>query len=844
MPVASLSSALLSQPAAPAVAWRDHLLEAIDANWRPGEYDHGQLLLVPSSDNPRTRWRRCQRAGCAIPSRRSRLCRVCSAEYRAADPVPFEKFCATPRPPQRDTKRPKGCLVGCHRTVTPNGLCAQHFQSFNSFVSRHGAATTIAAWMEYAQPKPLPPMPQCVVPNCPDDRFYGTGLCPNHQRGAASWIKAWARRGLCPAPDIDVWLERRAEPLDPQTGQPMSALGAVPFGLMKGTSGLELLLALQLRDKGGGADLDPEFVRPFYLAVRRLGLETLIGFDGFNSVDVSGTAKRRAFVADCMRWIEAEHRRWSGTDDRDPLLIHIAELDLTDHRPPGPDAVVDLRVFGQPWISETLSHWLRNVHANSSTIIRMVGAWRVADGVLSAHNKPPEWLGSNDIDAVVGAGTARWPAGKEQQRRMAMLWRLIEYGHRVDDLAHIWRHVSPRFGRNKEKHRPSPHPASKPSANPDEPYRYVPQSVVDWLMDHLHLLIRGDDYKTMEARALIYVHERCGRRPVETIHLREDCISYDSEGHPFLEWERIKPPRRAGKRLPIHQETHDLIRQWQQIKRDHTISSHWLFPSLTHRGRDVAYQTEYLTRRIRELVAAVQEQAPFPGTVTGVNGNLIHYDMSSIDAYALRHAVAQRYADAVDAEGRSTTPPDVLQDLMDHQVFQTTMTYYEVSAKRRKEALAGITPRRLDFLGNVIEINRERDGFTRVPVSLGHCEEPQNVAMGGHGCMLSHACESCPFFRVDPLEREGMVAKRFDLKVQLERATVIGAPQHMIDHFHARIRHCDAIIDGIDTYLAQIPDAERTAIETALKSIAEIRRRASTPRRIDIRTHLRRAGPT
>ena len=162
----------------------------------------------------------------------------------------------------------------------------------------------------------------------------------------------------------------------------MSALGAVPFGLMKGTSGLELLLAVQRRDEDGGADLDPEFVRQFYLSVRRLGLETLIGFDGLSSVDVAGTAKRRAFVADCMRWIEAEHRRWSGTDARDPLLIHIAELDLTDHRRPGPNAVADLRGFGQLWITETLSHWLRNVRANSSTIIRMVGAWRVADDVL------------------------------------------------------------------------------------------------------------------------------------------------------------------------------------------------------------------------------------------------------------------------------------------------------------------------------------------------------------------------------------------------------------------------------------------------------------------------------
>ncbi|BBC69106.1 hypothetical protein MMRN_p0750 (plasmid) [Mycobacterium marinum] len=719
----------------------------------------------------------------------------------------------------------------------------QHFQKFRIYLRRHGANISIATWIERAQPSALLPLPQCVIPNCPDDRFYGTGLCPNHQRGASSWIKTWTGRGLRPVPDVDLWLERRAEPLDVKTGQPMSALGAVPFGLMKGTSGLELLLALQRRDDDGKADLDPEFARQFYLAARRLGLETLIGFDALNTPDVAGSyRKRRAFVADCMRWIEAEHRRWSGTDDRDPLLIHIAELDLTDHHLPGPTSVADLRDFTQDWIVETVSHWLRNARMHSTTVVRMVGAWRVADEILNAHAKSPESLGSSDIDAIVRAITARWPEGKEQQRRMAMLWKLIDYGHRVDELAHVWKRVPPRFGKNVDKHRPSPHPDARTEANPDEPYRYVPQPIVDWLMDHLHLLIRSDEYHTMEARALIDVHERCGRRPGETRRLRDDCISYDSEGHAFLEWERIKPPRRAGKRLPIHQETHDLIRQWQQIKRDHRIASQWLFPSLRYRGRDVPYQTDYLKRRIRDLVAVVQDRAPFPGMVTGVNGNLIHYDMSSIDAYSLRHAFAQRYADAVDTEGRSTTPPDVLQDLMDHQEFKTTMAYYEVSAKRRKQAVAAITPRRVDFLGNVVEISRERDGFTRVPVSLGHCEEPQNVAMGGNGCMLSHACESCPFFRVDPLERDGMVAKRFDLKVQLERATVIGAPQHMLDHFHARIRHCDAIIDGIDTYLAHLPEAERDAIQAALESMADIRRRASTPRRIDLRTHLKEAN--
>jgi len=139
MSASSLSSALLSQPATPALTWRDHLLEAIDPNWRPGEYDHGQLLFVPSSENPRTQWLLCRRAGCENPSRRSRLCRVCSAEYRAADSVSFEQFGATQRTPPPDTKRAKGCLVGCHRTVTPNGLCTQlpELQQLHEPARRH-----------------------------------------------------------------------------------------------------------------------------------------------------------------------------------------------------------------------------------------------------------------------------------------------------------------------------------------------------------------------------------------------------------------------------------------------------------------------------------------------------------------------------------------------------------------------------------------------------------------------------------------------------------------------------------------------------------------------------------
>ena len=153
----------------------------------------------------------------------------------------------------------------------------------------------------------------------------------------------------------------------------------------------------------------------------------------------------------------------------------------------------------------------------------------------------------------------------------------------------------------------------------DEPFRFVPQPVVDWLMDHLHLVERDTDYRTMEARALLFLLERCGRRPVEILHLRDDCLSFDSSGHPFLEWERIKAPRSAGKRLPIHRETHDLIRQWQKVKSECGIESQWLFPSSRYRHRDDPYGTGYLLSRLRELVTAVLEHAPYPGRVEGAD---------------------------------------------------------------------------------------------------------------------------------------------------------------------------------------------------------------------------------
>jgi integrase len=820
--------------------WRKHLLDSIDPNWRPDEYDHSQLIFVPASQQAKAR---CVRSGCTQIAPRKALCRRCRREKWLTG-IETEQFIQTPVAPDR-AAWPTKCLVGCERSPLASGLCRAHNEYYRRTGDGDESHTSVLLWIERCTNlEVLPPRERCIVRGCCDERQYRNGLCSDHRHAGIDWINRWNKAGRQPNADFDLWLAREAEPFHQPSGLALSKLCAVPFGLLEGTAGLELIVALQQRDAEGVLNFVPDQLRHLYRDFRSCGVSTLVDRHALESTDLRRRGcYYRSLAYDLIDLVQIEHRKWSGIDDRDPRIIHFTDLDLTDSMRRGRRAVIDLRDLDNDWVVRTLLHWACHTRLSSTTMYRMVGVWRLVDQIVHERAKTPDQLGSEDMDVIVRAVRAKWPAFTEQGHRLPMLWRLIEYGHKTDDLADIWTAVSPRFGKNSATHRPHTQGADwknpNPPANPDEPFRFVPQPIVDWMMDHLHLVGGDDDYWTMETRAMVFLQERCGRRPGETLHLRHDCLSYDSTGHPYLEWTRIKPPKRAGKRLPIHQETHDVIRQWQQVKSEHGISSDWLFPSRNWHKRDAPYHTDQLTRRIRDVVAAVQQNTPFPATVAGAEGNLILYDPTKIDAYALRHAFAQRYADAVDTEGRSTTPPDVLQELMDHKTFETTMTYYEVGAKRRKAVVAAITPRRLDILGNVVEVNRERDGFTRVPVSLGHCEEPQNVAMAGAGCMLSHSCESCPYFRVDPLEREGMVAKRFDLKVQLERATVINAPAHMLDHLKARIQHCDAIIAGIDDYLSDLPESERQAIAGALEAMADIRRRATTPRRIDLRAHLR-----
>lgn len=111
----------------------------------------------------------------------------------------------------------------------------------------------------------------------------------------------------------------------------ISKLGAVPFGLLEGTIGLELIAALQQRDAEGILGFEPRELRHFYRDFRRCGVETVVDAKALEETDIRRqNCYYRALATDLIDLVQAEHRRWSGVDDRDPQVVFFKDLDLTD----------------------------------------------------------------------------------------------------------------------------------------------------------------------------------------------------------------------------------------------------------------------------------------------------------------------------------------------------------------------------------------------------------------------------------------------------------------------------------------------------------------------------------
>lgn len=812
--------------------WEDYLLAHIDRDWRPGEFDFEALHFLPDPENPQTRLHVCVKRDCGVRLSRGGvdgppLCPTCRKVWRRVSANPDLSYSAWLDEPRVRAYVPAGtCTVpGCERAYVESLLCVAHGSQWRRFKKLGGDASA-ADWVASGLPIAVPHVAQCMVPACSKDRLRKTDVCSSH------WKYYRQLQHRRPSITLADYIASHEPEVVGRPGMKYSSLSGIPFSSLPVPLRWEFIYAIQQRDKEGRARFQPVDTRSQYKLLLKSGISTAVGLESLGLRGPNGNV--RGMLATWQDRIDALHFQWTGkVHDEQFVPFTSIELRKTTAEP-GLRAGVRLDGIRTDWMFDTALAWLRAAPRNPTECYHAATGWTMLDEVIRTRGTTARALGRSDITAFVEAVHERWSSEPTRYRKKSAVKAILEWVRRTDDRPPIWDIVPANFTLEVQ----SPPKTRSTTAN-GEAFRFVPQPIVDWMMDHLHLYSRQDAYSTVEFRAMLYLLERTGRRTGEIVRLQDDCVSFDNAGAPYLEWIRGKPPYDWGPRLPIHQETYEVLTEWRAYKKRRYPDSKWLFPSRGHVRADRHYPTSFLSDQTRLFARWIAENHPYGALVEGAAGNLYDFDFGQVDAYSFRHAFAQRMADATDAQGNSTTSPRALQEFMGHANFDTTMAYYEVTAKRLKRALQYFPSRRLNIDGRAVVVDRERDEFTRIAVSHGSCSEPQNVLSGGHGCALNHVCESCPFFLVDPLEKDGIASKREALAVQFERATIINARDHILKHYQSRIEDCDRIIAGIDEYIETLPDEDAERINQAIEKMSDIRRRAAAPRRIDLRYLLR-----
>lgn len=492
------------EPKTPERGWLEHLQSLISADWRPDEFDHQALRLTPKI-SPHTVVSLCQKTGCGVLLESGRLCPGCNTAWSHArrTGAVWGEWLAQPR--QKRYIRTACDVAECPRTHRGLGLCVTHLAAFKKSERLRGADLSTAIWIAQTTPQPARPAAKCRAPDCLLDCNHKNGLCQLHYQR----YRAWSRRGGHAelGTSVDVWFDLECEPLlskDPPTT--FASLAATPFILLPEPLRWEFLYAVQQRDLSGRTKLSPVQIRGTYLALRRSGVSSVVGANNLGIETTNPT--RRGKLVEWQRLIDDAHRDWSGVDRRDPNLLYLRDLTLKRSSTNiGPKASIDLGQITQDWIVEAIRAWAKAAPRGHYEVYGIANTWAIVSRVLDARATPVSALGAHDVDAIMKEFRSRWSIDNTQKRAIGHMRKLIAFARAEQESVPSWEKVSARFSIDSTRH-VAVGVSPRSARDTDEPFRFVPQPIVDWLMDHLDILRRRNPYLTAEARALLFVHER------------------------------------------------------------------------------------------------------------------------------------------------------------------------------------------------------------------------------------------------------------------------------------------------------------------------------------------------
>jgi len=754
-----------------------------EAGWDPAT-----LVLCPPADHPLLGRPVCRAPVCANTAHRpSRICTGC--EQRLAEQG-LDEDGLDALPPLRRVK-PQTCAVpGCARVWSSarNLLCEAHLHQ-----QRKTFNLPLELFLADTRAKALPACAPCLVPACTlQRRGSRASYCAAHQQ---RW---WKARVAEPGVDEAVW--RAEQSASTRPGE--TSLRGLPALVVA-----QLLLGIQERTRTGRKHFD-EHLRYAVNEVRRQQVASL------TEVDTSVfTAKAQVSL---VRSVVDHLRRFFVDVETEK------DKDIWDLAAFGDTGRVWFTAIRQRWLRETAKRWAvddlprrRGSKIGADLRLRIKCLARLSDSLWLRDDRGeiPAALDRADVENFLNRLAFQQSQGQlscDARRRVCLQLRMVLNRIRAMGLT---RPGQPAAGLGDDFVITL---LDVPRAVEREPCRDLPPEIVAHMCAHLPEL---ETLFHAQTRAAIELLIDTGRRPGEICALPWDCLARDGDGKPVLVYDNDKAARRA-RRLPIAETTAAVIIAQQQHVRaryPHTpLAELKLLPARFHNqhGRE-PIGVGYLARCHGQWVAAM----PVLRTADGVE-----FDKTRIMPYAWRHTYAQRHADA-------GVPVDVLRELMDHRVMDTTKQYYRVGEARRREAVDRLVALQFDRHGNriwrdaktLLDSEHARRAVGEVVVPFGVCAEPSNVKAGGSACPYRFRCVGCDHFRTDASYLPDLHAYLDDLLRNRERVRAAvdidgwaRTEATVSDEEITRIRRLIARISGD---LAALTPAERAQVEQAVATV-------------------------
>jgi integrase len=798
--------------------WLDWLRARLDPAWRVGEWDGQTLLFTGDLDSARTAAWACRTPGCPTATRRtSGRCDGCR-RARVGVGASWAEFDAAPPPRATRPLQRGSCLVpGCEGDLHCSGLCFRHERAWGK-----DRTEPVAAFI--ARARPLARAAECRVAGCDRESIARRGLCRFHDQRLH-------RRGLLTGDELAAWVASQR----PRLGVHQFSVAGLPELLRT-----ELLYALQQRDQSP-PPVDPTEVR---ILLARLGDAVSLRVADPQVVCESGgmvyNAATRGLFRGLRRHLDRAWAQYAGVDPFAGDVWQVALLDLrinASRRWPATQGVIDFGVVEVAWLREIVKDWARATRPYVQRLRETLRACQAASHALTVAGRTERaGLGAGDFTRILDAiSTQRQTDGTlySASHRNLMIYQfcqVIEYGRASGLMATV-----------PDPFRPATRHRVRDDPNEDELGKALPDPVIRQLDAHLHLLGPAGRAGAIPAADLQLMHQTIyqilrdtGRRPGEVVSLRTGCIEVISGQHNLI-YDNHKAGR-MRRRLPITSGTAGIILSWQQHRarlRVPPALAEWLFPSPLLRARQSrGHVTPACVARMFKVWVA--QIGTLDSELPGPDGIPTPFEPSLITPYALRHSYAQRHADA-------GVPVDVLKELMDHAAVATTMGYYQISLKRKQQAIRSVGPLATDAAGRPAPF-ASPTAYERasVAVPFGNCTEPSNVTAGGGACPIRFQCAGCGFYRPDPSYLPALEQHIASLRTDFETAQAMDAADYVLASLTAEIDAFTAVADTMRRKLSELDPAQRAEVEDA----SRILRRARAARTLPLADITTRATDT